>query len=360
VGAANDYLQNGSRPGDSDLEDAKSWSREAVGQLLHNEALHYRLFADGADQSWINDTPSRPNRYVVLDENQRPRTIFDYRIYLTQLMYAVVSRVFVLKAATPGLTRADSDDIGQYADDLGKLADDIEAGLHCSFGSDYQTGLEYSFTCTHDLWIEGSAGWPRLFFKIVQFHEHDDFVQRTQVESKWIRDYTSDQIGLTALRDLIAKLRLIQNGPPPPACASDVRGATDLNASTTTFSWKPPAGIDHVTVTRHGVYAASGTLSFPGVGPTIAPGTTSATMPFDNDYGASYSVCTFDRGDNFKGVQTCCTPGLKPTRTLCADVANCLVHGKQVLPSDGDDPVDWCKNAGGVIVKSHQCTTTAG
>jgi hypothetical protein len=141
--------------------------------------------------------------------------------------------------------------------------------------------------------------------------------------------------------------------PPPPLCPTEVRANTDLNLSTTTFKWTPPLDIDHLNIRRNGAVVPSGFLPFPD-GRSILPATaTSVTVPFDQDYLATYNICTVAKLE----AQSCCAAAIRPTRTICTMVAKCRIHGREVLPTDTDDPKTWCSSIGGTKVRFRECTT---
>jgi hypothetical protein len=142
-------------------------------------------------------------------------------------------------------------------------------------------------------------------------------------------------------------------GQPPPLCPTEVRANTNLNQSTTTFKWSTPPNVDHLIIKRNGVALPSGLLVFADGRSILPPTTTSVTVPFDQDYLATYNICTVARD-----AQSCCAAPVTPTRTLCVEVAKCRVHGREVIPTDTDDPTTWCSDAGGKIDHFLQCSTS--
>jgi hypothetical protein len=44
-------------------------------------------------------------------------------------------------------------------------------------------------------------------------------------------------------------------------------------------------------------------------------------------------------------------------RTFCFEIAKCRVHGREVLPTDTDDPKTWCSDIGGRIDHFWKCST---
>jgi hypothetical protein len=144
-------------------------------------------------------------------------------------------------------------------------------------------------------------------------------------------------------------------GNPPPLCPTEVRILTDLNESKTTFNWSTPSDVDHLNIRRNGVMGPSGLLIFPDGKSVLSPTTTTVTVPFDQDYLATYNVCTVG-GD----AQTCCTEPITPRRRLCVEVAKCRIHGREVLPTDTDDPNTWCSSIGGRIHHFLECSTSGG
>jgi hypothetical protein len=140
---------------------------------------------------------------------------------------------------------------------------------------------------------------------------------------------------------------------PPPLCPTEVQANTNLNQSTTTFKWWTPANIDHLTIKRNGVALPSGLLVFADGRSILPPTTTSETVPFDQDYLATYNICTVATD-----TQSCCAAPVTPTRSLCVEVAKCRVHGREVLPTDTDDPKTWCSDIGGRIDHFLECSTS--
>jgi len=147
--------------------------------------------------------------------------------------------------------------------------------------------------------------------------------------------------------------------PPAPLCPTEVQANTNLNELKTTFKWLPPPDVhhhvDHLNINRNGVALPSGPVVFPD-GTSILPSSvTSVTIPFDQDYLATYNICAVAIR-----AKSCCTGPITPTRTLCVEVAKCRVHGRVVLPTDTDDPKTWCSDVGGRIERFLQCSTSGG
>lgn len=127
--------------------------------------------------------------------------------------------------------------------------------------------------------------------------------------------------------------------------------ADTRDATTTTFSWLPAPWVDHYTVRRTNW---SGSLMFPGIGTNVPGSYSSISIPFNGNEADTYSVCAYDTpalADPY-----CCSPVVTPTNTTCFTTSKCRVHGKEVIPTDTDDPDTWCSAAGGILTKKQTCT----
>jgi hypothetical protein len=140
---------------------------------------------------------------------------------------------------------------------------------------------------------------------------------------------------------------------PPPPCPT-VSAVNDFGTSTTTVGWLASAGLEHIFVTRQGSgpFSLSSTREFPGT-------STSATFPLDQDYAATYSVC-FVGARSWRGTQQCCSVPIVAAKHICVEVAKCRINGREVLPTDTDDPRTWCASIGGRVEHRVECATYPG